>query len=288
MRFSYRFLVHMVGMLTYCGYKLLCHYLKMDANMLQNIFAIILPQVPVSICYLCWTICYVRCTENTGLHILDIYTGSYWLEQPSFTGRIFRAPLQQYWLAFLYNVLVSSTYFTMMQLSVRVQNSKSEISWFFVFCIVNYMTKAALKAVGIMIDMGKGGTYSLFFYAEITSLNFYYVFYRSLFDTVGSFWIFMGLQFIHFLHDWVFYPLRATELYYNFYKRSIKGAGKLKSKVLDALLAPINAKLCFSYRDWCSFITLDYSVRIIIQIYTFVWFVGGFSFLRYGWNNNHF
>merc|ERR1719285_1312087 len=62
----------------------------------------------------------------------------------------------------------------------------------------------------------------------------------------------------------------------------------MKYKVLDALLAPLSAKLCFTERDWCSFITLDYGVRVIIQTYSAVWFISGFSFLRYGWNNNHY
>jgi len=287
----YRLVIHMIGMLTYSGYRLFFHSLNMDANYYVNTFAILVTLIPLSICYLIWVICNVECTENIGLPILDVYTGSFWLEGPSCKGRIYRKPVRQWGLALLYNLLLSSTYTILMLLSLRIQSSTSEISyvsWFFVFCLTNYIVKALIKAVGIILDMGKGGTYSLFFYGEIACLNFYYVFYRSLFDTLDSFWIFLGLQFVHLVHEWAFYPCRSTQRYYDFYQRSVKGAGKMQSAVLDALLSPLSAKLCFTQRDWCSFITLDYSVRVIIQTYTAVWFISGFSFLRYGWNNTHF
>jgi len=86
----------------------------------------------------------------------------------------------------------------------------------------------------------------------------------------------------------VFYPLRATTWYYNFYRRRVSSAAKWKSRVLDGLLAPLSAKLVFTKMDWCSFITLEYGIRVIIQTYTAIYFLAGFTFLRYGWNKNHF
>jgi len=291
MKMRYRVITHIFGMGTYCGYRLLCHILKKDADYTVNILAQIIPILTVTISYFMYAACFVGNEANTGLSVLDIYTGTYWLESKFDGGRIFRATIRQWALAFLFHIVGSAMYFIIMILAFAVQDSSTEatyILWFLTFCVVNYVLKGALKGVGILLDMGKGGTYSLFLFAEIASLNFYYIFYRAMFDTLDSYVLFLGLQSIHLFCEWVFYPLRATTWYYNFYRRRVSSAAKWKSKVLDALLAPLSAKLVFTKMDWCSFITLDYGIRVIIQTYTAIYFLAGFTFLRYGWNKNHF
>jgi len=291
MKMRYSVVAHILGMGSYCGYRLFFHFLEKDANYTVNILAQLIPVVTVSIWYFIWAACFTEREKTIRLSVLDVYSGNFWLEAPFNGGRLFRAPLRQWSLAFLYFTVGSAMYFIIMILALAVQTSTNEATylfWFLTFCLVNYVLKGALKGVGILLDMGKGGTYSLFLYAEIASLNFYYIFYRAMFDTLDSYILFFGLQCIHLLCEWVFYPLRATTWYYNFYQRTVSSAAKWNNKILDGLLAPLSAKLVFRKTDWCSFIALEYGIRVIIQTYTAIYFLSGFTFLRYGWNKDHF
>merc|ERR1719419_1292698 len=78
--------------------------------------------------------------------------------------------------------------------------------WYAAFVIINLLYKAVLKGLGIIIDAGKSGTFSLFFYAELMILMFYYSFYRVLFDSLGgslgSYFVFAGIHVTHAVSEY--------------------------------------------------------------------------------------
>jgi hypothetical protein len=52
LRLRWRIVIHILGVLTYCGYRILFHGLKMDDNQSVNTFAILISLPMLSICYL--------------------------------------------------------------------------------------------------------------------------------------------------------------------------------------------------------------------------------------------
>merc|ERR1719397_1025721 len=83
-------------------------------------------------------------------------------------------------------------------------------------------------------------------------------------------------------------PSEQQKKYYEWYRSFVKGIGEYQSTILDALFAPLSLKLVFSYKDWASFVTLDYGLRFCVAIFTSITYVTYYTFLRYGWNRHHF
>jgi hypothetical protein len=46
-------------------------------------------------------------------------------------------------------------------------------------------------------------------------LLFYFTFYRVLFESINSWVTFFACQVLHVCSEWVLYPLRASQLFYN-------------------------------------------------------------------------
>jgi len=267
----------------------------MDDNREVNTFCIVVSnQLPAFFGYLIHILFYAVADSRTGIPVLDVYTGAYWLEWSAKETTLFRNPVKQYLLIFIFCAIFATVYTTLIYFTYNFANvpGSEKPFWYAAFVIINLLYKAVLKGLGIFIDAGKSGTFSLFFCAELIILMFYYSFYRALFDTLGgsaeSYFVFVGLQIIHVFHEWVFYPIRATAKYYTKYRSFVKSIGEYKSTILNALFAPLSLKLVFSYKDWASFVSLDYGLRCCAAIFTSITYVTYFTFLRYGWNRDHF
>merc|ERR1719285_547702 len=140
---------------------------------------------------------------------------------------VYRNPLIQWVFPLAFNTLLCVLYYIMTQLAFNIQSAQNDekIMYFVIFSVIMYVSKAAVKSLGILIDQGKSGTISMFFFGEMTCVIFYYTFYRSLFDNLDSIIIFGGLQFVHILHEWLMYPCRVTEWYYRRYNEIVSRAG---------------------------------------------------------------
>jgi len=286
---------HFFGITASPIYRTIFHSLHMDANLEVNTFSILIcSDLPVFIGFLIHTLFFAKADSRTGLPVLDVYTGAYWLEMSPQRTTLFREPIWQYLLVGIFVAVFSSVYAALEYFTFHFTDAPGAEKpfWYASFVIINLLYKAVLKGLGIIIDAGKSGTFSLFFYAELAILMFYYSFYRVLFDSLGgsveSYFVFAAVQVQHVLHEWVFYPLRATKKYYDWYRSFVKGIREYQSTILDALFAPLSLKLVFSYRDWASFVTLDYGLRFCVAIFTSITYVTYFTFLRYGWNRHHF
>ena len=117
--------------------------------------------------------------------------------------------------------------------------------------------KQAMKVFGLQIDRGKLGTCSMFFVAEFMCTLFYFTFYRMLFEEFVGWEIFVELQVSHFLLEWCIYVIRGTETYYNSMNlipfESIRGLLMMQG---------------LSLRDWQVFLSLDFSIRILIILFS--------------------
>ena len=90
------------------------------------------------------------------------------------------------------------------------------VAVFFVIFVVCLATmKWVLKTLGYFIDMGKKGSGSFYFMAEVFALLMYYIFYRNLFADVEDLWAFGILQLVHVANEWISYPFRASRFYYD-------------------------------------------------------------------------
>jgi len=286
---------HLVGIISAPIYRAIFHSLGMDDNLEVNLFCTLAcSNIPVFTGFLVHIMFFAKAGSRTGLPVLDVYTGAYWLEMSTQRPTIFRKPGSQYLLVVIFISVWFSVYAALEYFTFHFTDAPASEKpfWYAAFIAINLLYKAVLKGLGIIIDAGKSGTYSLFFYAELMILIYYYSFYRVLFDSLGGsvqrYLVFIGVQVLHVLHEWVFYPLRATQTYYKWYRSAVKGIGEYKSTLLDALFAPLSQKLVFSYKDWASFVTLDYGLRVSVAVFTSITYVTYYTFLRYGWNRYHF
>ena len=116
-----------------------------------------------------------------------------------------------------------------------------------------------MKRLGLQLDRGKIGTCSMFFVAEFMCTLFYFTFYRLLFEQFIGWGLFFGIQAIHFAMEWCMYCVRGTRSFYNF----TKNLPDCLSVVRNAFVMP-----GLSFRDWQMFLSLDFSIRVSILIFS--------------------
>jgi len=286
---------HSFGVAIPLIYRTVFHILDMDDNVWVNTFCILITaNFPIFLFYLIHTLVYAKVEQRTGLPVLDVYTGAYWLEGNKQVTCLFRSPIRQYFLIIVFLSIFASVYAALEMFTLKFEDAVSSQKpfWYAAFVIINLLYKDILKGLAMVIDAGKSGTFSLFFYAELIVLVNYFSFYRVLFDSLknsfAGYLVFVALQVVHVAHEWAFYPIRATLTYYDWYRSAVKGLAEWQSTALDALLAPLTLKLVFSYKDWASFVTLDYGLRVCIALFTAAFYLTCYSFIRYGWNKDHF
>lgn len=93
-------------------------------------------------------------------------------------------------------------------------NGNSLIPLFMAYVCVCHVLRICMKRVGIELDSRKRTAVSIFFLGEMSSLMYYYTFYRVLFASIRSWEIFAIFQVIHLSSEWILYPLRASMWYF--------------------------------------------------------------------------
>jgi len=90
-------------------------------------------------------------------------------------------------------------------------------AWFFAFQVTTQLLKSIGKRLGVAVDRGKRGTFSLYFSLEFMTVLFYFTFYRSLFDDIKDPWLFVVFLLMHLLQEWAWYISRGMECSYRLY-----------------------------------------------------------------------
>jgi hypothetical protein len=129
---------------------------------------------------------------------------------------------------------------------------------FFIFFIgISAIAKLLLKRIGLEIDKQKIGSTSIYFVAEFLGLMYYYTFYRLLFESIHSWYIFFSFQALHLCFEWICYPLRASKVCY----QCLITIEKSYFHSYHILLPK-----GINYDDWLSFLSLDFGVRFVVMI----------------------
>jgi len=118
-----------------------------------------------------------------------------------------------------------------------------------------------LKRLGLALDRRKSNSVSMYFLAETASLLFYYTFYRVLFESISSWEMFFIFQVLHLASEWLLYPLRASQAFYDFMEK-LRKSERFSSKMLGMF---VNAN-GLNLSDWRCFIVLDFGIRCSILI----------------------
>ncbi len=84
------------------------------------------------------------------------------------------------------------------------------------YAVIGFVTGEVLKLIGLHLDMGKvGNGFSGYFAGEIVASAMFAFAYRTLFAHVSDWYNFVALIVVHFLCEWLQFPLRATPSYYH-------------------------------------------------------------------------
>ena len=190
------------------------------------------------------------------------------------------AVIQQYLLTVLFLVVGMGIYLTLEVFAaafIGANHAQQKFYVFAAFCFANILIKKVYTMLGRKLDMGKRGSASLFYAAELMCALFYFSFYRLLFEAVGSYGEFFALQFIHVLSEWLTYPFMASDFWINIVDHSPEWARFFLEAVRGA-----------SKRERACYITNAFGVRIMTFIYTSIAFVVFHAFVVLGWNAEHF
>ena len=145
----------------------------------------------------------------------------------------------------------------MFSFKFRNSNPEDREKWFLFFVLSSSLCKQSMKVFGLQIDRGKLGTCSMFFVAEFMCTMFYFTFYRMLFEEFVGWTIFIELQVSHFALEWFVYVIRGTETFYS-------SMNLIPIKSIRGLLMMQGLSL----RDWQVFLSLDFSIRVLIIIFS--------------------
>jgi hypothetical protein len=132
---------------------------------------------------------------------------------------------------------------------------------FGLYVIVGTLFRGLLKRLGLLLDRNKIHSASMYFLAEVMCLLFYYTFYRVLFESITSWFLFIAFQLIHLSSEWLLYPFRATETFYlTLQCMTSKITGNKCTQVVGSILTTGG----LNHRDWQCFIGLDFGLRCIV------------------------
>ncbi len=160
-------------------------------------------------------------------------------------------------------------FFTIAFRKVPEYDNFQRIKLFILYIIVCMILKTIIKRIGMYLDCMKENTSSLFFLGEIAGLMFYFTFYRVLFESIVVWWEFLLFQVMHILSEWILYPCRASQYFYQKQKAFIE---MLPWTEKDTQKDKIDG---LGYEDWLDFICLDFGFRVFIEL------TSGFSMLFY-------
>lgn len=249
----------------------------------------ILPMIVVISLYFC----VMRSTMNQpphfnlrGLNDLDVAThgaDQFYTTNPNVVeNSTWHPAFRQFVLCSAFCVGFAITYIVLDAFAVGFQNASggTKIFWFFAFVVINIIMKDGMCRIGLQIDMGKRGSASLYYCAEVMCSLFYYSLYRFLFESVESFSIFFALMVVHIAAEWFSYAFRSNTYWF-----------RLMRKVpqwLRAFTDPGPSSLGFSDRDWACYRTNAFGIRMMVFSYSSVAYFIMKSFVVYGYNKTYF
>eukprot|EP00658_Telonema_sp_P-2_P036021 TRINITY_DN26115_c0_g1_i2.p1 TRINITY_DN26115_c0_g1~~TRINITY_DN26115_c0_g1_i2.p1 ORF type:complete len:474 (-),score=99.02 TRINITY_DN26115_c0_g1_i2:102-1523(-) len=158
----------------------------------------------------------------------------------------------------------------------RSLNRFKSLGWYTLFVIVCQLFKTCGKRLGVAVDQGKFGTFSMYFALEFLVTLFYYTFYRSLFDKIEDTWIFVLVQVLHLTHEWVVFPFKASETCYEVYTyldQWLQG-GITQQIIRNVMLAP--GVRC--HRDLQCAVTMELALRMLSSLFSALVFLTPVSY----------
>ncbi|ETO24731.1 transcription factor E2F/dimerization partner family protein, partial [Reticulomyxa filosa] len=250
---------------------------------------------------------------------------------------LYRSPLVQYGYCLLFSTGVVCTFefcqwYTSQYFGQTMNKNDSDYAMrhilaFFIFVISFLVLKSLLKTVGFLIDMGKRGGSVFYYQGEMICMVYYYVFYRLIFTTVDSVYLFIGLKVIHLSNEWIMYAFRSSKWYILFLNnlfatdRSKNDDNSSTWCFCRYMFLPEFAQRIFfdsytlhvhhslsqnhpnkgnysenaehpsllhehAYKNWVSFLCLDFGLRLVIMSSTLIGFVIAFALVRFGYNHH--
>jgi hypothetical protein len=143
----------------------------------------------------------------------------------------------------------------------HTKSSSSLVYLFLIFIVINTVLRVCVKRIGMTSDRYKIHTTSAFFIGEVLCLLFYYTFYRVLFQSVTSWFIFLSLQFLHLSLEWLCYPFRASKVFHNGCEYIRKHCDWRGNILMDFFYSKD-----VSFDDWRRFLALDFGIRVTVVI----------------------
>eukprot|EP00494_Astrolonche_serrata_P018450 UN18644 len=117
-------------------------------------------------------------------------------------------------------------------------------------------------------------------------LVYYYEFYRILFESLDNWYVSSALQAVHLAHEWVMFPFRCTEFYYNNYLKYMNKT--ITWPCMRFVLEPIRLnRACMTLRDWQCFLCVDFSLRLCLMLFISFGYYSMILFLHYGYNRHN-
>lgn len=176
------------------------------------------------------------------------------------TGIVFGDRRVQWLYASLFNLLFNG-YFYFLALFTNYFRAHGRdanvIVLFFYFMLGATVLRGSLKRTALVLDRRKIGSISMFFIAEFMGLMFYYTYYRLLFESITSWYLFFAFQGMHLLSEWLLYPMRCSQW---LSKKMIHW--QKVCPCLEGLFIPKRT----NYGDWVQFVALDFSLRVVVMI----------------------
>lgn len=175
-------------------------------------------------------------------------------------------PKLMWWYATCYNVVVNVYYYFLMYFTFYFREHatpSNSIPLFLLYVAFGTVMRIAIKRIGLVLDLNKRFSASMYFVGEVLCLLFYFTFYRVLFESVTSFGVFFAIQAVHLLSEWALYPLRGSAAFFNY-----ATAAKESSHPLVSLLGLFVSVHGLGYQDWIYFIALDFGIRVVVLVVT--------------------
>jgi len=176
------------------------------------------------------------------------------------TGIVFGDRRVQWLYASLFNILFNGFFYFLALFTKYFRehgNDDNVIVLFFFFVLGSTLLRGSLKRTALVLDRRKIGSISMFFIAEFMGLMFYYTYYRLLFESITSWYLFFGFQGVHLLSEWMLYPMRCS--------RWLSKQMLELQKICPCLKGVFIPKRT-NYSDWVQFVALDFSLRVVVMI----------------------
>merc|ERR1711970_1182347 len=94
--------------------------------------------------------------------------------------------------------------------------------------------------------------------------------------------LFAALHCLHLFFEWVLHPFRATGIYYRNVRRLVAMAPAPLRRFLRVIL--LTAQPEVTEDEWACFMALDTALRSYILVFSLFVYMGGYTWLRFGYN----